>query len=153
MKPINSKFIAATLAAGLLLLILWPVRLNWVKKPKDNFPLSHYPMFSHLRGGQATITYLLGVEQSQRRVYLSYEMAGTGGMNQVRKVIRKQAERNPEKFCQQVAKRVAQAAAYRAVEKVKILKSEFVFDKFFNGESTPQKSEVLCTCEVNRASE
>jgi hypothetical protein len=80
-------------------------------------------------------------------------MAGTGGMNQVRKVIRKRAAKDPAKLCAQVAKRVAKSSEYRTITKVKIMKGEFLFDTFFSGDSTPLASEVLCTCDVNRKPE
>ncbi|MCP1386506.1 hypothetical protein [Runella salmonicolor] len=153
MNKVGAKLIAVACTVGLLLVILWPVRLNWQKSPKDNFPLTHYPMFSQMREGKVTMTYLVGVQQDQRRVYLSYQLAGTGGMNQVRKLIRKRADKNPEKLCQQVAAQVARKSEYRGVEKVKILKSSFIFDTFFNGDTIPQKNEVLCTCNVNHPSE
>lgn len=132
----------------LLLAVLWPIGQNWAEKPRDSFPLSHYPMFSHERQGKADITYLVGVTATGHRRYLPYELAGTGGMNQVRKTIAKRAKKDPAGLCRAVAAALTRHEELRAVRTVKILRSEFRFDRFFAGDETPVRSTALCACEV-----
>jgi hypothetical protein len=150
MQAFDQKKVALGIAALLLLTIVAPVRLNWAKNPKDNFPLSYYPMFSMPREGKAKMTYLVGVADDNRRVYLSYKLAGTGGMNQVRKIIRKRAESQPQKLCNKVAKAVAKSSEYPGITQVKIVKGEFELEAFSNHDFTPIDSEIVCTCNVIR---
>lgn len=142
-------------AAGLSLLFLgavaWPVRLNWIRKPQDSFPLSYYPMFSHDRRGKAEVTYLLGVSAAGQRQYLPYQLVGTGGMNQVRKVIAKRAIRNPNALCRDVASAVAAGRqGVHNIRTVKIIRSTFLFKQFYAGDQTPAQSLVLCSCATKR---
>ncbi len=135
----------------MILLIVWPVRHNWTRKPVDSFPLSYYPMFSHDRGGKADMTYLLGVAADGKRRYLPYQLAGTGGMNQVRKVIAKRAKKDPAGLCRAVAEAIARGErSLPDVQTVKVVRSQFSFDQFFAGDQTPKTSTVLCSCNVTR---
>ena len=150
MKQTNPMRLAVGLSLLLITLAIWPVRQNWTAKPKDSFPLSHYPMFSKDRGGKAEMTYLLGVDGMGKRRYLPYALAGTGGMNQVRKLILKRAKKDPVSLCQSVAKAVARSKDLAgSVRMVKIVESEFVFDRFFAGDQTPENTRILCSCAVN----
>lgn len=107
-------------------------------------------MFSQERKGKAEMTYLVGVDGVGKRRYLPYTLAGTGGMNQVRKLIRKRAKKNPTSLCQSVAKAVARSKSLAGrVRMVKVVESEFVFDRFFAGDQTPKNTTVLCSCAVN----
>jgi hypothetical protein len=150
MNAINKPKAALALTVLVLAVVLGPVWYNWAQKPKDSFPLSYYPMFSHVRNGKANMTYLVGVDKDNRRSYLSYKMAGTGGMNQVRKVIRKRAETQPAELCYQVAQKVAKTPEYANIASIKIVKSEFELATFFMGNDTPSNTEVLCTCDVKK---
>lgn len=142
---------AALLSLLMLLAVVAPICLNWVKKPNDSFPLSHYPMFSHERQGKAQLTHLVGVGVDGTRQYLPYQLAGTGGMNQVRKVIAKRAKKDPDGLCQTVAQAIAQdTLSWQQTQTVKVVRSEFLFDRFFAGDQTPQSSAVLCSCAVKR---
>lgn len=135
----------------MILVIVWPVRYNWARKPVDSFPLSYYPMFSHDRHGKAEMTYLLGVSADGKRRYLPYQLAGTGGMNQVRKVIAKRAKKDPTGLCKTVADAIASGERdLNDVQTVKIIRGQFSFDQFFSGDQTPKSSNVLCSCFVNR---
>ncbi len=151
MKNRLSERLATGLSLLMILAVVWPVHSNWVRKPQDSFPLSHYPMFSHDRQGKADMTYLIGVAADGKRQYLPYTLVGTGGMNQVRKTIAKRAKKDPAALCQKVAKALARESALAStIQTVKVVRSEFGFDRFFAGDQTPTRSTVLCSCAVKR---
>lgn len=139
---------------ALLALVTMPVIENWKRKPKDSFPLSYYPMFSQNRDGRTTLTYILGSDQAGNRHFIPYHRAGTGGMNQVRKIIRKQAEYDPTGLCQRVAKAVSRQnkAPDIRIDTVRIIRGEFILDHFFAGNHVPERSEEICACAVERKS-
>jgi hypothetical protein len=77
-----------------VLVILAPIVQNRQPEPMDNFPLSYYPMFSAERSGPEQLTYLVGIDDRGNRLPIPYTLAGTGGMNQVRRQINKYVSRN-----------------------------------------------------------
>jgi hypothetical protein len=143
---------ASVVSALLLLLVLAPVARNWQRKPKDDFPLSHYPMFSKDRQGKASVTYLLGIDRAGNRHFISYHLAGTGGFNQVRKQIGKRSRREPQALCRQVAAAVARRrrGPESMLDTVKVVEGHFAFDRFFAGDEMPQREQALCACPVER---
>src|SRR5262245_34764942 len=64
---------------------MWPIQQNWREKPRDNFPLSYYPMFSAKRDKIETFYYVLGRDAEGGRYYLHYRLIGAGGLNSVRR--------------------------------------------------------------------
>lgn len=148
----RQKLLASVVSALLLLLVLSPVTRNWQRKPKDNFPLSHYPMFSRDRQGEASVTYLLGIDRAGNQYFISYHRAGTGGFNQVRKQISKRSRREPQVLCREVAAAVARQThrPESMLDTVKIIEGHFAFDRFFAGDEQPQREKELCACPVAR---
>jgi hypothetical protein len=142
----------ALLSTALLGLVLWPLQENWDATPTDAFPFSYYPMFSEDRRGRATVTYLEGLDERGQAHFIDYRRAGTGGMNQVRKLIAKRAKKDPNKLCRRVAASVARQTRGPEVrfDSVRIVRSQFVFDRFFRGDPAPRRRQVLCSCPVQR---
>ncbi|MBC8151304.1 MAG: hypothetical protein H7Z72_00165 [Bacteroidetes bacterium] len=151
-QAVKAKALAGWLSLLFVAAVLWPIRENWQRRPTDSFPLSHYPMFSENRRGKATVTYLVGVDRRGKQHFLSYRHAGTGGFNQVRKLIRKRSVKDPRGLCQQVAKAVArrQREPDARVDTIKIVRGRFAFKPFFAGNQAPVRAEELCTCLVDR---
>jgi len=85
----TDKIIFYAASAALLGAVITPVRQNWRPVPRDGFPLSYYPMFSARRRRTGTVTHLVGVDADGRSRVLHYRHAGTGGLNQVRRQIRR----------------------------------------------------------------
>src|SRR5262245_64024289 len=69
--------------------VLWPIHENWRDRPKDNFPLSYYPMFSSKRDAIETFYYVVGVDAEGKRYYVPYRWISEGGGNQVRHQLRR----------------------------------------------------------------
>jgi hypothetical protein len=102
------KYRAALASLVLIGAVLWPIHENWRKNPRDNFPLSYYPMFSARRDAVETFYYVLGRDAEGARYQIPAKMIGTGGGNQVRRQLRKimNEGRAPE-LAQSVARKLA----------------------------------------------
>ncbi|MGH3148402.1 MAG: hypothetical protein ACRDTR_21680 [Rubrobacter sp.] len=109
-SPVREKGFAGVFGAVMVGAVLWPVVENWRDQPKDSFPLSYYPMFSLKRAGATTVRYLVGLDARGGRHLLPHTLAGTGGLNQVRRQINKLVRGGKaDTLCKLVAARVAQS--------------------------------------------
>jgi UDP-N-acetylmuramoyl-tripeptide--D-alanyl-D-alanine ligase len=101
---------ACLVSIGLLVAVLVPVRENFRADPRDGFPLSYYPMFTHAHPALQEHTYVVGFDRWGERVRIHYRHAGTGGLNQVRKQLSRVARRGgsrARRLCQDVVRRLA----------------------------------------------
>ena len=88
-KPISwcgGKTVATAISLFMLAIVFSPIKEHF-REPRDDFPLSHYPMFTKRRDGDVTVTFLVGMDDKGRQYPIKYTYAGTGGFNQVRKQI------------------------------------------------------------------
>ena len=134
---IKTKLAAAVFSAVMILAILWPARHNWNENPKDGFPFSYYPMFSHKRKATHSLPYFVGYDESGKRYYIPYKYAGTGGFNQVRRQINKRARRGDvEKLTERVAAKLAREkkAPYKNLVRVEMVRGKYHLDDFFMSE-------------------
>src|SRR5437899_5464915 len=90
----RGKRTAVLVSFAMIAAVLWPVRQNWRTNPKDNFPLSYYPMFSAKRRPVEIFYYLVGHDQAGKRYYIPHFFAGDGGHNAVRRQIAKMVREN-----------------------------------------------------------
>ncbi len=131
---INSKLVALVFSIMMILAVIWPVRQNWQENPKDDFPLSYYPMFSHQRKATHSLPYFVGYDTYGSRYYIPYKYLGTGGFNQVRRQINKHARRGDvEKLTEKVAKRLARCrdAPFDKLVRVEMVRGRFHLDDYF----------------------
>lgn len=142
---------AAWISAVAIATVLWPIADNLRADPVDGFPLTHYPMFTADRGRTMTVTYLVGVDDEGAKRPLTYRLAGTGGLNQVRKQIRRLVlDDRADELCQQVASRVARrtGASYRRLRAVNVVSGRYDFRSYFRGDTEPEREEVHAACAV-----
>ncbi len=136
---IYSQKKATLISILIILLVLSPVVENWASKPKDNFPLSYYPMFSKKRKATYGLYYFVGYDSAQNRYKISYKIAGTGGFNQVRRQIRKAARSGrADIITQEVAERVVQKKGhpYSKLERIELVKGYYHLEKYFSKQDT-----------------
>jgi hypothetical protein len=129
---------------------LSPIVQNWVKKPKDSFPLSYYPMFSARRDASYVAQTLVGVDGAGKRVILPYQWAGHGGFNEVRRQLRATV-RKPEKaarLCEKLAQRAAKSKRHRGLAQVEILTVKHDIKAFFQGDRRPLEQDLHVACPV-----
>lgn len=139
-----------TFAAGFSLLLvgatLSPVAEHRREKPKDDFPLSYYPMFTERRGETEKVVYLKGVDARGNGRPIPYKYAGAGGLNQVRRQIRRVVRRGgAEELCRTVAAEVARRdkASLADVVEVQVVTGEYHLADYFMGKSKTPVSEVV----------
>lgn len=89
---------AALTGAVTIAAVISPVFQHLRRTPRDSFPLSHYPMFTAVRGETLAVTHLLGstasgATASGATALLACDLLGPGGMNQHRKQLGRAAAR------------------------------------------------------------
>jgi hypothetical protein len=147
------KFRAALLSLALVGAVLWPVHQNWRDKPRDNFPLSYYPMFSAKRDAIELFYYLVGLDDQGVRHYIRYKIIGTGGGNQVRRQLRRIVnERRSAELAKTVARRLArqEELPWSSIVTVNVCKGKFAVDDYFHGRKDPVEEQIKASCEVKR---
>ncbi len=151
MRPLDRR-LAAAYSIALLGAVLAPIRQNWRSKPrKDGFPLSYYPMFTARRRSTATIHSLVGVCADGRRIRLPHTIAGTGGLNQVRRQIaRCVTEGRAEELCERASRELVRRngrgrGPFSAVIAVDVVASKFRLDESFGGAGLVGEETVLAT--------
>lgn len=145
------KLFAGGLSILTLCVVLWPISQNWRNKPADSFPLSYYPMFSAYRSESAEVTYLRGVDAQGSTQPLRYSYAGSGGLNQVRRQIRKTVRAGKaDELCQSVAAKVARrkTVSLANLVSVQIVTGDYKLDEYFGGNKTPSSEKLHATCQV-----
>jgi len=147
------KVRAALLSVAMIGAVLWPIQQNWRDKPRDNFPLSYYPMFSSQRSATETFYYVVGHDGQGARHYIRHKLVGSGGGNQVRRQLRRiiNEGRAPE-LAQTVAKRLArqEEPPWSQIVAVDVCRGRFVVDGFFHNRKEPVREEVKGSCAVER---
>ena len=133
---------------------MWPVGQNWVDDPRDDFPLSYYPMFSKYRPPDVKLSHIVGLDAQGRRRTIHYKYAGPGGMNQIRKQIRKAvAHGRADSLCHSIAARLARTSKrrYADLTTVQIVTGNYLIDDFAHGKSDPIWLRVDAECPIRRA--
>lgn len=154
-SDLHDKVIAYTTSAVLLGAVLAPLRQNWRRQPRDGFPLSYYPMFSARRKRYGTVVHLVGVDASGKPRVLHYRHAGHGGLNQVRRQIRRTVKAGHAQALAEIAAR-SLARSSRSSEtgiiEVRVVSSRYAYDDFFAGPRVPEREFVHASAPVERGS-
>ena len=146
------KGLAATFSILMIGAVLSPVVQNWRQNPKDGFPLSYYPMFTNKRGESVAISYVVGLDTQGNRSLIRYNYAGTGGLNQVRRQIKRMVRKGrAEELCAPIAARVAKSKKrYVEVVTIQIVTGEYRFADYFTGNKVPLSETIRASCAVER---
>jgi hypothetical protein len=147
------KFKAILLSLAMIGAVLWPIQQNWRDKPRDNFPLSYYPMFSAKRDAIETFFYLVGLDAEGGRHFIRYKLIGSGGGNQVRRQVRKIVnEGRASDLAHKVARRLARQddPPWSSIVTVNVCRGKFAVDDYFHGKKDPVEEQVKASCEVKR---
>ncbi len=150
---VRGKALAGAASLLTVCAVLWPVMENWRKKPKDGFPFSYYPMFSAKRSKSASVTYLVGLGAEGERHVLPYRYAGAGGLNQVRKHIRKAVVGGKaDELARLVAARIVLDGQERfsGVVTVQVVTGKYRLGDYFVGKQDPVSEVVHASCPVER---
>lgn len=147
----GTRSAAAVGSVLLLSVVLAPIRRLWQHQPQDDFPLSHYPMFSTDRKNRTWLYHLRGYDADGQWKPLTYTYLGYGGLNQVRHQTRARARAGDGT---QLAQRAARSLARRrlpedrAVVRVDLVRAKYLLDEYMSGEREPATYRVLGTAPV-----
>ena len=133
-----TRTIAGVLTAALLGSILAPARKLGPDqgRVRDSFPFSHYPMFSATRKDHCWVTHLLGERSDGTITPLHYSYLGTGGLNAVRRQVRRRVKNGEG---QQIADRAAERLARRnrredrTVARLHVVRGRYLVEPFMRG--------------------
>ncbi|MAC29202.1 MAG: hypothetical protein CMH59_22415 [Myxococcales bacterium] len=116
----------------------------------DSFPLSHYPMFSHERPRDFTLTQALGVHaDGRRRALPPMVSAGNREVLQSMMTIHHGVHGgNATAYCHEVAARVAASADHADVEAVELATSTWDVVAYFETGPEPLERHVHVRCGV-----
>lgn len=146
------KWFASLLSFVFLAAVLTPIVENWRDAPRDDFPLSYYPMFTFEKTDRQRVTYLVVYDSARNRFLLPYWYAGLGGMNQVRRQVNKLVDRGQaSRLCRNVASRVARSPELSSdLRAVEVVTGVFQMTQFFAGNRVPVSETVRAQCPVQR---
>ena len=136
-----------------LAVVLWPIRRNWRATKRDGFPLSYYPMFSARRSERVQVHHLVAVTASGERRLLAHHLCGPGGLNQVRRQLRRLMRAGQaEPLCERVAQHLAREreGALTDVVGVEAVRSEYSLAGYFGGDKRPVSEKVYASRPVER---
>lgn len=133
-----TRLLAGLLAGALLIAIASPARRlgRDGEEVRDSFPFSHFPMFSAPRKSHYWVTHLLGIEADGTTRPLHYSYLGTGGLNAVRRQVRRRVrEGDGPLLAEHAAALVASRnrLADRTVRRVHVVRGRYLVDPFMRG--------------------
>ena len=149
----DGQRVAVLLSLTMIGAVLWPVQQNWRAKPRDNFPLSYYPMFSAKREAIETFNYLVGHDAEGKRHLIPHTFAGAGGLNAVRRQINRMIrEGRPDDIVQAVAKRLAarETGRWSKIVRLDAVTAKYAVDDYFHGHKQPISEKIKASCPVER---
>ncbi len=142
-----SRAIVGLLTAALLTAVALPARnLGRRGEVRDSFPFSHYPMFSAKRKPHYWVTHLLGIEADGTSRPLHYSYLGTGGLNAVRRQVRRRVrDGDGPLLAEHVAELLAQRdrPADRGVVRVEVVRGRYLVDPFMRGRDRDEFTTAL----------
>lgn len=152
---ISSKWSAGLFSILLMVVLLLPITENWKEAPKDDFPLSYYPMFSHRRAATHSLNYVIGYDQSMNWHYIPYRYIDSGGFNQVRRQLNKRVrEDNYKGVLPKVARRLKRSdqAPYNKIITIELVRGRFRYaDYFIKKDKKPLSEKILDTYLIDRS--
>ncbi|MES2638361.1 MAG: hypothetical protein V4850_02735 [Myxococcota bacterium] len=134
--------------------VLSPVRQGYVEAPKDDFPLSWFPMFARPRAEEETPVYVVAVDPAGARHKVPQTYWTSGGFNQGATQLlsaRRAGKAALVPLCERIAKKVGQSRReeYAQAVNVQILRGRFSRESYFrDGDTTPISESTLTTCAI-----
>lgn len=122
--------------------------------PRDSYPLSTYPMFSHDRGRMSDIATVVGVADDGTTIRLTPSLIGGNdevmlAVQTVSNAVRAGGDR-PLELCEQVAGRVV-ASGPDDAEYIRVAVERYdAIDYLAHGEQEPRSVDIAAECEVDR---
>lgn len=140
----------AVFSVGLLLAMLWPIMRD---PPRDGFPLSNYPMFSHgRRSAESEIVHVVGWSREGRHRPVPPELLGTEEVMQAHQTVRVAIRRGHARdLCQRTAERVHADPGYADLEHLEVRTDTYDAIAYFTGDTKPRATRIHARCPVGEA--
>lgn len=136
-------------SAAMLALVVWPALRT---PPRDSFPLSTYPMFSHgRRDPAALVERAVAVTADGRSRPVPPRLVGSDEVLQARALIARtvaQGGAPARALCRDIAARLAPAPAFSDVVSLELRTDTFDAVAFFSGREDPIRSKLHARCKV-----
>jgi len=134
------------LTALLVALVWWPARPG----AEDDFPLSTYPMFGHVRASSSPVRTVLGVRADGRRVPLTPVLVGgtANGKQALSTALNAVRLGRTEALCDAVARRVAAAPPQPPVVALEVVTDVWDTLGALEPGAAPRERRVHARCEV-----
>jgi len=147
MSPGRRLFVAL-FSVGLLLIVLLPILRD---PPRDGFPLSNYPMFSHARDrATAEIVHVVGLSSEGRHRPLGPELLGTAEVMQAHQTVRVAIRRgHARELCRRVAQRVRTEPEHADLHHLEVRTDHYDAIAYFAGDKRPRQTRVHARCTVS----
>lgn len=118
--------------------------------PRDDFPLSSYPMFSKPpKAATARVPHVVAVSREGRHRPVGPGLVGTEEVLQAHQTIDVAIRRGEaEALCQRLARSVASDASFGDVEALEIRTDVFDVFSYFEGDRRPLRTRVHGRCAV-----
>ncbi len=141
------RIFVALFSVGLLVAMLFPILRS---PPRDGFPLSNYPMFSHGRErARAEIVHVVGLSREGRHRPLPPEILGTEEVMQAHQTVTVAIRGGrTAALCRRVAQVVAQEPGYEDLERLEVRTDIYDAIAYFAGNRSPQSTRVHTRCTV-----
>lgn len=123
--------------------------------PRDDFPLSNYPMFSERKDPRVTIQQVVARAPGGPEVVLPPRFVANEEVMQAAATIRRAMSAGPaalSQLCSEVSERVGRAddPELGLATQVEIYSRRFHAVKYFSGDTSPEHEETLARCQVAR---
>lgn len=138
-----------------MLVIASPILENWKDEPKDDFPLSYYPMFIQNRGEETLVAYLFGVDKDKNYYTIpNYYVIPGSDFNSARKQIMRIIINNQSlELCKFTAKvlRIIEEEPFNKITHLVVISSKVNIAEFMKSEGInfrPEENNVHAKCRV-----
>lgn len=147
---VRTRVLVYVASALMLVIVAYPAFRD---PPRDSFPLSDYPMFSHgLESPEFTLSHALGVRADGTTEALSpmVSSANREVLQSMMTIHNAVAGGRAGSFCHEVAGRVAESSDLDDIERVRVVTSRYDSVAYFETGPDPLERTVHAECEVGR---
>lgn len=147
MGPVRTAAVAV-FSVGLLVLLFVPILRD---PPRDGFPLSNYPMFSHGRDkATAKIGHVVGFSRQGRHRPLSPDLLATEEVMQAHQTIRVAIRRGKAaELCAQVAQRARNEPGNEDLSHLEVRTDHYDALAYFSGDTRSRRTQVHARCNLD----
>ncbi len=150
MSLLNRPALAYAISIALVGAVLSPM-IGEV--PKDSFPLSTFPMFSHKRPATVEIDHVVAIDDNHDVHVVPPQLVAGSEVLQTKAAIAHAVNRGKQarrKLCRDVAARLAQDDDYRRIKRVEVRRDRFNVARYFSESKKPLHTQVFVRCSLPR---